>query len=305
MIKAAVITVSDKGALGQRKDQSGPQVAARLTQAGYIVTHQTIIPDDRALIEQTLIRCADEDRIPLITTTGGTGFSPRDVTPEATIAVSDRLAPGIAEAMRAANLQVTPRAMLSRAAAGLRGKSLILNLPGSPKAALENLEAVLDSLGHGLEILQGTTGECAAMARVVSINISKEKGEQKTSIPVGTLIKDHGLLGDAHAGSGRQVSLLGAESIHTLRDILPDLASGAFAENIVTEGIILHTLPVGTRLQIGVSLCEITQIGKECHDHGCTIRRAVGDCVMPREGIFVRVLTGGEIRPGDEIRVCG
>jgi len=206
--------------------------------------------------------------------------------------------------MRAYSLKVTPRAMLSRAQAGLRGKSLILNLPGSPKAAEENLRAVLDTLTHGLEILTETSGECARMAKVVSINISKQKGEQKTPIPLAILIANHGIEGDAHAGTSREVSLLGEESIDKLRAQLPDLAPGAFAENIVTEGITLHTLPLGTKLQIGESLCELTQIGKECHDHGCAIRRAVGDCVMPREGVFVRVLEGGEVRPGDEIRVC-
>ena len=141
------------------------------------------------------------------------------------------------------------------------------------------------------------------MARVVSVNISAAKGEQKTPVPVGVLIENHGIEGDAHAGSGRQVSLLGQESVDQLRAALPDLAPGAFAENIVTEGLTLYTLPVGTKLKIGGSLCEITQVGKACHGHGCAIRQAVGDCVMPREGVFVQVLQGGEVRPGDEIRV--
>jgi len=315
MFKAAVITVSDKGAQGQREDQSGPRVRTLLTEAGYEIAHETIIPDDRSVIEQTLIHCADALCIPLIVTTGGTGFAPRDVTPEATLAVCDRLAPGIAEAMRLHSLRITPRAMLSRAQAGLRGQSLIVNLPGSPKAAVENLEAALPALGHGLEILSQSAKECAMIeqvgansvrpqaAKVVSINISEAKGQQKTPIPVGVLVEDYGIEGDAHAGSGRQVSLLGAESVDKLRAILPDLAPGAFAENIVTEGLTLYTLPVGTRLAIGGSLCELTQIGKACHGHGCAIRQAVGDCVMPREGVFVRVLMGGEVRPGDEIRV--
>jgi len=305
MFRAAVITVSDKGAQGQREDQSGPQVAALLTGAGYEIVYETIVPDDQSVIEQTLIHCADVRGIPLIVTTGGTGFAPRDVTPEATITVCDRLAPGIAEAMRLHSLRITPRAMLSRAQAGLRGQSLILNLPGSPKAAIENLEAVLPSLGHGLEILTGTTGDCAGRATgtVISVNISETKGQQKTPIPVGVLVENHGLAGDAHAGSGRQVSLLGQESVDKLRAALPDLAPGAFAENLVTEGLTLYTLPVGTRLKIGGSLCELTQIGKECHGHGCAIRQAVGDCVMPREGVFVQVLKGGEVRPGDEILV--
>ncbi|MCL2563051.1 MAG: molybdopterin-binding protein [Oscillospiraceae bacterium] len=315
MYRTAIITVSDKASQGIREDMSGPAIAALLIEAGYEIAQEIIIPDDRAIIEQTLLHCADTLCIPLILTTGGTGFSPRDVTPEATVAVCDRLAPGIPEAMRAHSLTITPRAMLSRAAAGMCGQSLIVNLPGSPKAAAENLEAVLPTLSHGLAILQGTTGECAAVgaasgrpssgcATVVSVNISETKGRQKTPIPVVTLIADHGIAGDAHAATERQVSLLAAESIDKLREKLPDLAPGAFAENIVTEGIVLHTLPVGTRFKIGSARCEVTQIGKDCHDHGCAIKRAVGDCVMPREGIFARVLEGGEVRSGDEIRVC-
>jgi len=302
-MKAAVITISDKASQGLRTDTSGPAVAALLAEFGYAVAYGSTIPDDRATIEKTLIHCADALGLPLIITTGGTGFSPRDVTPEATVAVCDRLAPGIAEAMRIHSMMITPRAMLSRAAAGIRGKSLIVNLPGSPKAAKENLEAVLPTLTHGLEILTDRASECAAVARVVSVNLSETVGHQKYPIPVGKLVADHGLEGDAHAGTGRQVSLLAAESIDKLRAQLPDLAPGAFAENIVTEGIVLYTLPVGQKLKIGESLCEVTQIGKECHDHGCAIRRAVGDCVMPREGIFVRVLEGGMVKPGDEIKV--
>jgi len=303
MYKAAVITVSDRVAEGLRTDESGPCAAKLLTEAGYEVVYKDIIPDEQAHIEQTLIHCADELCISLILTTGGTGFASRDVTPEATAAVCDRQAPGIAEAMRAYSLSVTPRAMLSRAGAGLRGKSLIINLPGSPQAAAENLGAVLPALGHGLEILRGIAGDCAA-ARVVSVHISRRKGEQKTPISQGMLLENHGLEGDAHAGPGlRQVSLLAGESIDKLRHILPDLKPGAFAENIITEGLTLHALPLGTKLEIGGALAEITQIGKDCHDQGCAIRRAVGDCVMPREGVFVRILRSGEVKSGDEIRV--
>jgi len=157
---AAVITVSDKGSQGLRTDESGPVVATLLQDAGYRVMSQEIIPDERGLIEQTLIRRCDAG-VSLILTTGGTGFSPRDVTPEATIAVCERMVPGVAEAMRQASMSITSRAMLSRSVCGIRGRSLILNLPGSPKAAQENLLAVLDTLGHGLDILLGDTEECA------------------------------------------------------------------------------------------------------------------------------------------------
>lgn len=162
MRQAAVITISDKGYRKEREDTAGPAVAALLTQAGYEIAYTELIPDEPVMISETLIRCADKIWLPLIVTTGGTGFSPRDVTPEATKAVCQRMTPGIPEAMRAASLAITPRAMLSRAEAGIRGLSLIVNLPGSPKAACENLSAVLPSLEHGLDMLLGTKGECAS-----------------------------------------------------------------------------------------------------------------------------------------------
>jgi molybdenum cofactor synthesis domain-containing protein len=150
---AAVITVSDKGARGERKDTSGPAVRAMLEEAGFEVVYTSIIPDEKAQIEEELIRCADEKKIALVMTTGGTGFSQRDITPEATLAVIERETRGIPEAMRWASLQITPRGCLSRSAAGIRGKTLIVNLPGSEKAAKENLAAVIDPIGHGMDML--------------------------------------------------------------------------------------------------------------------------------------------------------
>ena len=144
------------------------------------------------------------------------------------------------------------------------------------------------------------------MARVVAINISEQKKTPKKSIPEGRLIEDFGFEGDAHAGKWhRQVSLLAKESIEKAQGMRTDgLCHGMFAENITTEGIVLHTLPVGTRLKIGESaVIEITQIGKECHD-GCAIRELVGQCIMPKEGVFARVLRGGVVRPGDGITVA-
>lgn len=158
MYTAAVLTVSDRSARGERPDGAGPVVVSLLGEAGYQVVETALVPDERPEIEAALIRLAD--RAALVVTTGGTGFSPRDVTPEATLAVCERMAPGIPEAMRAASLAITPRAMLSRAAAGIRGGSLILNLPGSPKAARENLEAVLPALEHGLKMLRGGPADC-------------------------------------------------------------------------------------------------------------------------------------------------
>ena len=162
MLKASVITVSDKGFRGEREDTAGPLAASMLKEAGYTVIAQTIVPDEQPMIEQELRRHADELGASLILTSGGTGFSKRDVTPEATLAVCERLAPGIPEAMRAYCLNITNRAMLSRAQAGLYHDSLIVNLPGSPKAVRENLEPVLPALEHGIQMLLGTKNECAS-----------------------------------------------------------------------------------------------------------------------------------------------
>ena len=150
---AAVITVSDKCSRGERVDTSGPAVSAMLEGAGFTVARTAVVPDEDALIRRELIRCADEEKIHLVVTTGGTGFSQRDVTPEATLAVVERLTPGIPEAMRYASLQITPRGCLSRSAAGIRGTTLIVNLPGSERAAKENLAAVLEALLHAMDML--------------------------------------------------------------------------------------------------------------------------------------------------------
>lgn len=157
---AAVITVSDKGSRGEREDTSGPALVELLTQAGYRVVKTCIIPDDYQQIQEELIQCSDELGVALAVTTGGTGFSPRDITPEATLSVLEREARGIPEAMRYASLQITPRACLSRGVAGIRKKTLMVNLPGSRKAAVENLSAVLPALGHGLDVLRGNSEDC-------------------------------------------------------------------------------------------------------------------------------------------------
>ncbi len=135
----------------------------------------------------------------------------------------------------------------------------------------------------------------------MAICTSSEKGIVKTPVDQAELRVDHGIVGDAHAGNWhRQVSMLATESIAKIKAVLPDLPDGAFAENIVTSGLELKTLPIGTRLHLGSTVLELTQIGKECH-YGCAIREATGDCVMPREGIFCKVLEGGTIQPGDTI----
>ena len=150
---AAVITISDNGSRGERVDTSGPAVCRMLKDAGFDVIYTNIIPDEMDRIKAELIACADEKKIGLVMTTGGTGFSQRDITPEATLAVVERETRGIPEAMRWASLQITPRGCLSRSAAGIRGKTLIVNLPGSEKAAKENLAAVLEAILHGMDML--------------------------------------------------------------------------------------------------------------------------------------------------------
>lgn len=158
---AAVITLSDKGAAGEREDKSGPKIVELLQAAGYDVKEALLLPDGRELLEKELIRLADQRQINVIFTTGGTGFAERDVTPEATIAVCDRMANGIADAIRSYSMTITPRAMFSRAVSGIRKKTLIINLPGSPKAVEEALEFLLPNLNHGIGILRGSEGECA------------------------------------------------------------------------------------------------------------------------------------------------
>ncbi|MGL4607347.1 MAG: molybdopterin adenylyltransferase [Eubacteriaceae bacterium] len=163
MFKTGILTLSDKGAQGLREDKSGPMIQSLLNETElYEIEIREIIPDDLETIKSTLIHWADDLKLDLVLTTGGTGFSPRDCTPEATIAICDRLTPGIPEAMRAISLSITPKAMLSRSAAGIRGKTLIINLPGSPKAVKENLEGILPALDHGLEmLLSAGSSDCA------------------------------------------------------------------------------------------------------------------------------------------------
>ncbi len=158
--RAIVITVSDRASAGVYEDGTGPAVAALLTERGYAVIGTRVVPDERADIEAALVESAEKD-VALVLTCGGTGFSPRDVTPEATEAVCERRVPGLPEAMRAASARITDRAWLSRATAGIRERTLVVNLPGSPRAAVENLEAVVGPLAHGLDILRGGPATCA------------------------------------------------------------------------------------------------------------------------------------------------
>ena len=152
-MRVAVITVSDRSFRGERPDESGPVIQSAVRDLGWRVIHTEVIPDEKSALERFFISWSDSSAVDLILTTGGTGFSPRDVTPEATLTVIERRAPGMAEAMRAASLQVTPNAMLSRAVAGIRKRTLIINLPGSPKAALENFRVIAPVLDHAIQLL--------------------------------------------------------------------------------------------------------------------------------------------------------
>ena len=160
---AAVITVSDKGFRGEREDTSGPALCAMLKEQGWDVVYTALVPDEKDLIQKELLFCADEKRVALALTTGGTGFSPRDITPEATLEVVERLTPGIPEVMRAESMKITPHGCLSRETAGIRGSTLIINLPGSKKASTENFAAVCKPIRHGVEMLQSAgSADCAA-----------------------------------------------------------------------------------------------------------------------------------------------
>lgn len=159
-MRAAILTLSDKGSRGERVDESGPALSAWLAERGVHTVHAHVIPDDCDTIVATLADWADRDIADLILTTGGTGVSPRDVTPEATTRVCQRLIPGLGELMRLKSLEITPMAALSRAVAGIRGQTLIINLPGSPKGALENLAIVWPVIGHGVEKIRGGQDDC-------------------------------------------------------------------------------------------------------------------------------------------------
>ena len=162
MMQVGVITASDKGSRGEREDLSGPTLAKLVQEIGGQVVEYVVLPDEQELLEETMRLWADERSLDLILTTGGTGFSMRDVTPEATLAVADRMVPGIAEVMRMESLKVTPKAMLSRAIAVLRKRTQIINMPGSPKAVRECFAAIAPAIPHGIQILKGEASECAA-----------------------------------------------------------------------------------------------------------------------------------------------
>ena len=162
MILAGIITVSDKGSQGKREDLSGPAIAEMLAGAAIVIKQTLVIPDEKDQIQEAIINFADVENLDLILTTGGTGVSPRDLTPDATLEVIDKQIPGMAETMRYESSKITPHAMISRAIAGIRRRSLIINLPGSPKGAKENLAVILPALKHAIEKIKGDDTECAS-----------------------------------------------------------------------------------------------------------------------------------------------
>ncbi|WP_443863257.1 MogA/MoaB family molybdenum cofactor biosynthesis protein [Fusobacterium ulcerans] len=161
MFRTAIVCMSDKGARGEREDLSTKVIEKIVTEKGYKIVKKILIPDEYELIKETLKNICDNNEADLILTTGGTGFAKRDITPEATLEIVDKIVPGIPEAIRAYSMSITKRAMLSRAAAGIRKSTLIINMPGSPKAVDESLSFIIDSLSHGLEILVGSASDCA------------------------------------------------------------------------------------------------------------------------------------------------
>ena len=196
VFRVGIVTLSDKGYQGEREDKSGPKIKELLPAEQYEVVSMRLLPDERAMIEEELIRLADLEQCDLVLTTGGTGFSMRDVTPEATLAVSGRVAPGIAEAIRAGSMAITKRAMLSRAVSAIRHRTLIINLPGSPKAVEESLGFVLDTLPHALGLLRGTDGECGGCTAKLGAGVLEHileklpKGEKDPNLLVGYDSKD-------------------------------------------------------------------------------------------------------------------
>lgn len=164
-MRVAVLTVSDRSSRGEYEDRSGPVLKEIIENQGWAVVRADVVPDDQSDIEERLRTWADSGEVDLILTTGGTGFSPRDCTPEATLAVVERLAPGLAEAMRAISLKLTPHAMLSRAVAGIRGRTLVVNLPGSPRAVKENLAVIIPALPHAIDLLKEDPGAEAGHVR--------------------------------------------------------------------------------------------------------------------------------------------
>lgn len=247
--KVGVITLSDKGAAGLRTDESGPTIKEMLEVSGFCHVAETIIiPDEPEQLKKELIRMADEEKYSLVLTTGGTGLSPRDNTPEATLAIADRNVPGIAEYMRYKSFEITPKAMLSRAVSVTRGQTLIINLPGSPKAVRENLGFILPALEHGLEILTGQGGECAETVKKHK-DVSFLDKESRARIDAGC---------DQRA-----------------------LCHKKFREDVTLDA----PAALGDIIEVDGKNVEIIQVGKKCYS-SCQLFKEEGPCFLAKKAAF-------------------
>lgn len=248
--QVGVITLSDKGAAGQRQDESGPLIKEILDKTDFCQVAETIIiPDEPEQLKKELIRMADEKGYALVLTTGGTGLSLRDMTPEATLAVADRNVPGIAEYMRYKSFEITPKAMLSRAVSVTRKRTLIINLPGSPKAVRENLGFIIPALEHGLEILTGHGGECGTSVKKKRKDVSFLDRESRMRIDSGC---------DQRA-----------------------LCQKKFREDVTLD----DAVKVGDIVEVDGKKVEITQLGKKCYS-SCQLFKEEGPCFLARHAAF-------------------
>ncbi|MGN1144782.1 MAG: molybdenum cofactor biosynthesis protein B [Anaerovoracaceae bacterium] len=292
--KVGIITLSDKGSQGLREDKSCPAIRQMLEADGrnpdaleagsgdssesrYQVVEELLLPDEPDQLKEALIRMSDEDGLDLILTTGGTGFSPRDRTPEATMEVATRNAPGIAEYMRAKSFEITPKAMLSRGVSVIRNATLIINLPGSPKAVCENLGFILPALDHGLDILLGRDGECGSEAAEGSHAAGSAHAAGKPERPL------------------REVSFIDSETARWLREEAPGdgLCLKRFHADYELEGVcgwkigdrVEITGPDGEKLQF-----EVTITGKKCFPECCLLQRTGEKCPLAAGVAFGRKL---------------
>lgn len=276
---AAVLTISDKGAKGERVDTSGPAICEMLVEAGYEVIYTNIIPDEMEVIKAELVKCSDELKVSLVLTTGGTGFSPRDITPEATLAVVERETRGLPEMMRAASLKITPRGGLSRSVAGIRKRTLIINLPGSKKAAKENLEAVLGAIDHGLEML---ASEGSANCGEQTTGAEKNSAVGSAMTAATALVKKEVPSMDAWLKEAKQSSDAGKVGMYlvhngTVRETAKDLVRNGNTDTKLVVG-----------MQFSYDENKLNQAVKE---------------TLGREGIYyVRTwLNEGDLKAGDDI----
>jgi molybdenum cofactor synthesis domain-containing protein len=315
---ASIITVSDSCANGLREDATGPALARLLDEHGWEVEHTAIAPDDKEAIQACMLYASDELQSELCLTAGGTGFSQRDITPEATKEIIDREVPGIPEYMRCRSMQTGSRGMLSRQVSGIRGKTLFINLPGSRSGAVECYMAVAHALRHAIEMLveEGSTVHDeldptpvsfvkAAEApvpssRVTAVCVGPILHEKKNEVREIILTKGSGAESDAFDPE-HPVCLLSSESVKAMQKDSPiTLKPGAFSENILTEG--LKDVKPGDVLKVGEALLEVIKVGCGCPEE-CGIRNSVGECSLTNDGIFANVLESGRVKRDDPIIV--